>query len=441
MAVIYVDSASGSNTSPYETEAKAATSMQTALDQYSATGDEILVLDSHTESPGVNLTHTATNDSLSARIPLYRIATGGAYNPTSGADTKQINLNTSGNDYTMTLSAHYHGLFIYIDDNITSNQTGYSMEFTDCFFELATSNSQWTIYAANGDIAARFNRGQINFSHAGGGVMIIGNGLVEFNSVVFAGNAHANGLFRPQASRYTIAKFIGCDFSAIGTGTIIDSSNAADMPFCFHFINCDLDTTNITDGTFTTDQQTVIVENTDTAGGLYENAKYGFRGEVLTDTGVYYSGTDGYTDEDGSQVLSMKMSPASVVDLASPLESLPIIARIDSTGSKTFTVECVENFTTALTKREAWIEVEYLGASGEVDFSVADDREFAESSYTNLASGSGLGDWTAEPSGSRTVKLTATATVNQTGLYRVRVFVAEYESGKVLHYNPAVTVT
>ena len=63
------------------------------------------------------------------------------------------------------------------------------------------------------------------------------------------------------------------------------------------------------------------------------------------------------------------------------------------------------------------------------------------SGYTNPAAGTGLANWTGEPTGSRSVKLTATGTVNQAGLYMVKVFLGNYESGKVLHYDPLVTVT
>lgn len=440
MAIVYVDSA-GSNTSPYDTWAKAATTLQTALTAYTA-GDEIWVAHNHAETPGASVTWT---DSAAAtalqRVPIYRVNSGtNSYDPTTGADTKQLDISAGEYDLVNVGWMDYHGLYLHIGDDIFDTQSLIATTWTDCYLLLSSASAYFRFGNSSSNSQSVMKNTTID-STGGSLTFLPSGGDMKFYGCTFKGPAQSTGLFRAATNREGNYIFEGCDFSGL-TGTIIlFDLNVSAAVFDIKLINCLMPTTyTLHDSGFTHDHQSLEIYNSDDAGNLYVSRKETVRGTVNEDTGVYVSG--GFQDADGTTSLSMVMTTrAATTEPHTPLESLPILARIESTGAKTFTVECVENFTTALTKREAWIEVYYLGSATETNWSIANDREFAESSYTNLAAGTGLANWTGEPAGSRSVKLTATATVNQAGLFMVKVFLGEFESGKVLHYDPEVTVS
>lgn len=443
MATIFVDSnAAGANDGT--TEADAYTTMQGGLTSWT-TSDEIHVSKAHNEGTA-SVTLTATNATVSDRVPIYRIdfATD-AYDATTGADTKNLNISSANADITVSFSGAWHGMYLYAADNIVQTAAGRSSYYKDCKFEVDSANAYFSMGSSNSDHTIDYVSCTFDLNHTSGGYINGIGGSFNFTYCTFEGTIDANGLVRPSSTKNTYLNFTGCDFSGAtheSSAPLVDMSSASDATVIVNFIACDVVSgVAYHDSTFGTDNQFVYVHNTDNAGATYITDRYGLRGDVTTDTGVYFTGTDQYQDADGTTAMSHKMVTASNVDVASALHSLDMYARIDSTGSKTFTVEVVENFTSALTKRECWIEVMYLGGASETLWSMAEDREFVETSYTNLAAGAGLASWTGEPGGSRSAKVTATATVNQTGVFKVRLMLANYESTKVLYYNPAVTVT
>ena len=443
MAIIYVNSVGGSNTSPYDTWAKGATAKQTALTAW-ADGDEIWVAHDHTEGTAT-ITWTAVNDTNANRIPIYRVnSSTNVYSPSTGSDTKQYDASTAGADVNINISGSIHGEYFYADDNIQlAGGTDDTLNCEDCQFELATANSQLLFGSANSNNTARLKGGAVNFTHATGGYLYVNSGVVLVG-VNFPGYGQTDGVLRPQnASRPCNVNAIGCDFTNLLSSTslpLIEITGTCEQKW--NLIACAIKSgQTIHNSGFANDNQYIYVHNTDSAGNTYVTSRHGFRGDVQQDTTVYYGGTDAYVDADGSTPLSHGMTIAANVDQASPLTSLDMLARIDSTGSKTFTIEIVENFTSALTQRDCWIEVFYLGGASSTLWSLGDSgREVVATSYTNLAAGSGLTDWTGEPAGSRSEKVTATATVSKTGVYMVRLHMASYEAGKEFYYNPKVTV-
>jgi hypothetical protein len=81
-----------------------------------------------------------------------------------------------------------------------------------------------------------------------------------------------------------------------------------------------------------------------------------------------------------------------------------------------------------------WQEILYLGTSTNPLWSL--DVGKVVGGTTSLTTGTGLANWTAEPSGSRSFKLETTVTINKAGVYQIRWCVAAYESGKVVHIDP-----
>jgi hypothetical protein len=110
-------------------------------------------------------------------------------------------------------------------------------------------------------------------------------------------------------------------------------------------------------------------------------------------------------------------------------------AYLDSTGSKTFRVEALHDFTAAPNKDELWIEIRHLGTSNSCLFSVGGGRTI-DSTATWATSTEA---WTGAGGFSK-IKLEETVTVNRVGVYQVRLCLAKYEDAKTLVYCPKVEI-
>jgi len=451
MAIIYVDStAAGTDDGTSWTDALPTLQLALTDATYAWTdGDEIWVAHDHTEGTA-SVTLTATNDSIANRIPIYRVNSGtDVYSPTTGSDTKQYDLSTSGADLVLSFDGSIHGMYLSAEDTMTLSGTATSISFKDCKFAITQAALNFTLGSANSDGSNMLTNCTFHHTHTSGGYTYL-YGNIEFNACVFIGYANGNGLLgNAHSGRGSNGVFRGCDFSGLSSSTtlrIVDSSSFSDNANCqWHFIACKFKAAQViqNDG-FQNDHQCIYLHNCDLGGGdTFETARYGFRGDVQTDTTVYFGGTDAYVDADGDTPMSHQMIPASNVDIASPLTSLDMFARVDTTGSKTFTVECVEEFTAALTKRECWLEVFYLGTAAGADtlWHMDDDREIVASSYTTFTDTEDSANWTGEPGTNNTIQVTASGTIGQTGVFMCRLHLAKYESAKTFYYNPVVTVT
>ena len=88
-----------------------------------------------------------------------------------------------------------------------------------------------------------------------------------------------------------------------------------------------------------------------------------------------------------------------------------------------------------------WLELFYYDSATNTHHKLdTSTREFAKLTYTTLASGTGTGNWTSPPAGSRSVKLEVTVTVNKIGYYYGVVHLGKYEAGKVAHVDPKLEV-
>ena len=110
-------------------------------------------------------------------------------------------------------------------------------------------------------------------------------------------------------------------------------------------------------------------------------------------------------------------------------------AKVNTTGSKTFTVYGVESFTAALNEDQAWMELYYLGTSDSVEWTMIDGRSI----YSTTALASDTKAWTG--TFTRKVKFEETVTVNKVGTYAIRIFLGEYEASASLWICPEVEVT
>ena len=215
MALLYVRN-DGSNTSPYDTWAKAATTLATALNSTSA-GDTVYVADGHTESASADVSIDNNEAHTDAPVSVLCVNdVGDPEPPTALATGAHVEADVTGNfDLRFTEGAYYvygidfscgRGLFISRDAQIfeqcsfdfggdgnangimelgveAADPTGH--EFINCTFVLNNVNQEIRAFSAH----ALFR-----------GCTFFATGTVPTYALQFIGSGDV--------------EFFGCDFSA-----------------------------------------------------------------------------------------------------------------------------------------------------------------------------------------------------------------------------------
>ena len=431
MADIYVYDA-GSNTSPYDTAAKAATSLETAVSARGA-GEKILMDYRHREDLSGGVTYTPGTSSKTDACILRSVDT---------ADSDAYRLPTDHQIYMDAASSTSDIQFV--------NGSHWLIE--GCWFE---TNDDMDINTA--DIKAY----ECHFMHPTGG-----NGSDMFNSSTQAALTAIGCTLnfpRYDTSNRNIRRWLGCTFENSGDTPAINSNGLFEFQGgAAEFVGCDLSAVGNANGLFDVDSQAfgtikliqcnlpasyVMTDSSMIAGCRIEgygcavdasdiNADFVYEpgGDVLQDSAVY---ADAGFDDVIDGRFSHAMTPSSDCDRYLDLRSLFFgSVYTGGTGSKTFTVGCVHDFT-SLDQSDVGLYLYYLGTSGSPAWSLELGLEIGGAT-TALASHSA--DWTGA-AGKTKVNLTATATVNQTGWYAAQVVLRKYESGKKFWFDPVITVS
>ncbi len=434
-ATIYVDSA-GSDTSPYETCAKGAALLSTAITAWT-TSDVIFVEDNHSEAVGTSVTYSNANDSFAVPIPIYSVdCTDDSYSPAASVQIDQ----TGGGTDDMTFDGHFkiHGLNFNINDDllITASDASFFLVDGVLTFDVNTASQ---ITMGTGGTVVTMSNSTIDFSNASGGGIFFEEKDVVFHGVNFDGNPRAGGLLLTSI-RGGVFRCVGCDFLDYGSGTLVDASNASTGFFNIYFTASKLPSIiNFHDSGFETDGQFIFVSGTDADGASdgesFRQELYTFRGDVSTDEATYRD--DGLVFTEGTTNASLKLTPASNVSVAEPLCSWPTHEWINTTGSKTFTTEVRENYTTAVNDEQFWQEVYYLGTTNSAMWTLDIGQDVLAGSSLTTSSET----WTETMTGDRGAKVATTVTVNSIGLYAVRWCLAVFESGKEFYVDADPTVS
>lgn len=434
MGVIYVDSgAVGLNNGTSWTDAY--TTLQAALTAWT-TGDVIYMESAHSETVSAGLTGGGSDSERAQVLRVSSIDDSYSGKPTTA------NISTTGtNDINLDCNAAFYGVYFDSDDLVLLNSNA-SLMFVDC---VLRTDDRMAVGSSSTWVALELINTDLMFDGAGGYIQMDG-GFLYVKGGSHTKASSTNAFVVPQGSRYTEFKAIGCDMSAVAA-----SENLVNFPgagaVSLEFTRCDMPTTFDTNqGDTGSSVQSIYLYSSDDGGDDWYTEKTGFRGTVSTDTGTYLD--SGFSFE-GSQSLSVLMAPvsASVCNQGSPIEGIPIYFRYDgATGSsKTFTVELCENYTTALTDYQVWMDLYYCGTSGQNNWSIASSRNLdsitSGTSGTSLSAGTGLANWTGEPASSRSVKISVSATPQVTGIYMAIVYLAQFETAKEFFYNPEVTVS
>lgn len=347
----------GSNTSPYNSWATAATTLQAALTGEVA-GDRIFVANTHTESAAAYT--NAWDVAGTAASPCEIMCVDPANSPPTALSTGATFTTTSGGRIVFQYAnyALVQGLtFVCSGDLATLGGMYYQARFKDCILRLTATSASLGLNNNTPGLTV-FENFTIRFATGGyidgrGGMIWQGGGLE-------AGTASPSSLFQNIA---TGAEFLleGLDLSAGASSMHICNSGARYSKFVMR--NCKLPsgwTGSLVQGTVG-DGGRYEMWNCDSGDTNYRMQINTFSGTIRTETTVVRE--DGASD--GTTPISWRFdSNSSASYLVAPLESPEIVRWNETVGTPiTVSIETLVS-TTALTDSDIWLDVQYLGTSG-----------------------------------------------------------------------------
>ncbi len=362
---VYFCSNVGSNTAPYDTEAKAATSLSTIAALPWLATDTVKVSSTHAESTAgpISYTYPATPGLRILAVVFNGSGTGALHTPTA--------INTGANITNSTNSSainHVSG-YVYVHGIQWTGNNGAStnaivlnsssgegtMEFESCAFRFPGSASASSLSGGNASTGRFFSIILTNcfYSALSGGSRLISfrnapNVVIKNLSYAIDGGATVTTMF--ILTTWAQAQFIGCDFSNTTCTNIVAVSSSSLPNSFFKFIGCKLPTfTNVTTGAWTNTYGHVELIDCATNDVHYNYLKDNYMGRVEMVNSIYQDASN------GSDGLSLKMVASANVTALNPLESPPISYFNNALTAMTTTVEVVSNNVT-FTDAELWQE-------------------------------------------------------------------------------------
>jgi hypothetical protein len=373
MAVYYVDSAAGSNTSPYDTWAKAATSLIDAA-ALAAAGEDIYVASSHAETAASAKAIVFTNSTTAA--PIRVVCTDKLATPPLLANmvaTPTGSVTTTGNNaITVTGCAYIYGLIFSCGTTAASPSltTGGAIRtdivYDNCALKLAATSSPLIVFGtATTSVGCRvtLNNTTVRFASITAAIQCIS--LLDLTiknvaSFVDTGGTIPTNLFSTGSTGGGRVLLEGVDLSGMSTKMLtIAQANGLQI----HLKDCKEPASySATNGvnTPTSPSSVIFKSRTGSSGVAYNIEKYDVRGTQLTETTCVRTG--------GAQVngtgVAMKITGTSSAKFTAPFESTPLSINNTTTGASVIvTVYGYWAGASIPTNEELWLEISYLGSA------------------------------------------------------------------------------
>lgn len=406
----YFVSSGGSNTSPYDTWAKAATDLQTVLDLATSAGD-VVVIQYNGVPSGIAEVGATTTFTISAAISVVSASNdgGSSYTPTAMGTANWIGNSTTNRSIAITgaFSAYFYGITIRCAGSTAANLmptlnsgTGCDFTFEDCYFWQG--NTATTAYISIGastatiEQATSFINCTFRFGNASQGFRVQGGShLFSGCDIAAAAGTTPTNIILDQGTFGSVV-FEGCDVSNVGTSLIANQSNGHKR---VTLRQCKIPSTLMSAQTTYANrsQAEVTAYDCDTADNHYQFIYNNGIGELVVDAGVYIT-ADGAAYNTTPSRCSWKITTTSAASFRSPFIT-PWISLYNESTSLTPYVEALrKGSTTKYKESELWADWMYKDTAnttrGRMDR--ADRNGIVASTTDQAASSLSASDWTGE---------------------------------------------
>ena len=352
----------------------------------------------------------------------------------------------TNNDITFAGHGSYYGHYIKCTDDLLFSSPS-SIYLEDCVLETTQNFGLLRPFSGNNYNHCEFRNTDL-IQTTNGGVEVNGGGTLRWIGGAWTATTLINtALFSFSGNRGTTFYIEGLDFSGCPSGSEVGAATTgSDATFQVDLVNCIMPTSYVlTADTFLTDQSRITVWASDTAGDTYQTEEETIQGTVITDTDQFL--VSGFSHE-GDTSLSLAMQPGnSAMQDGEFLKGFPILFRFDGTlnTATTFTVQITEDFTVALTKKNCWMEIQYLATASETLWNMATSRDLDGADGDAGAALASGGTWNVTSGAEHSLVITTNGTTiphpQKTGIFKVIVYLSKFESTKELFYNPQVVVS
>ena len=436
MANVYVRSgAVGTGTGADWTNA--FTTLAAALTAKAA-GDSFFVSEDHAETQASAMTLTSPGTNATPCF-IYCVNHAGSVPPVSADLRTTATISTTGNSaITIAGSAYCYGIAFAAGTGANSvsanlcNGNSNAWKFDACALNLGgTSGGNIVVGSNNVGNYVEWNNTTVQFAATGSQLKIDGYWLWRNTPSAITGATLPTTLMAPANGVPGLALVEGVDLSALGSGkTLVGTANAA-VPFILK--DCKLGasvTIAATPGAFGANIVDLI--RGDSAATNYRHERYRYSGTETVETTIVRTGGA----SDGTTTIAKKIVTTANSKWVLPFEAIPIAIWNDTSGSAvTLTLYGIWGGGAVPNNDDIWIDVEYLGASGNPQGSF-----ISASKADNLATGSALTSDSSTWGGSTTAfKMAVTFTPQQKGAVYVYVKAAKASSTFYIDPKPVLS--
>lgn len=451
MATYFV-AAGGSNTAPYDTWAKAATSLQTALTAASTAGDRVIIQYDGVPSTDAELaadtTYTAAAD---VTIISARNDGGSAFTPTAMGAANWIGHSTSNRGITIAggFVISFVGVTLRIAgvsaDNLTLGGTENQVfVFKDGRIDILNTHSAVSFRvglsgSAGFNASFVFENVVIRFGEATQAIEVGGSG--EFINVTIdpAGVAQVQLFNNNSIENGGYIRLHGCDLTSV-TGDLVGNMTGGSRRF--EFYACKLATGVVPLSAQTVNNQSAVeVELLDCSAGdeHYHHAYYNALGSMVVDTGIYANDGAKY---DGTNGCSWKIITSSLASRANPFVTPWMSKHHAGTSAITPRIEILRNGSaTAYTDDEVWGQWSVKATAGASLASLYSDRVAVGGTGTAQPAGVGLAGWTGEGGTAWSGKLEPLSAITPAEIGDIAARICVGEPSVTVYVDPTIRGT
>lgn len=431
-------SSTGSNTSPYDTWAKAATDFATVITG-SSSGDRLIV--DVTNPPadiGANTTWTFV-----ANCSVIASTNSGTSTVTPTAMGTSAWLGNSTTSYSVTLAGAFQ-VYIYgltfrtagasnVAPGINSSNGGH-FELEDCLFWSGTTNGSARVFIGAGSSNVRSYTRLKNCTYRFGataqGITLAGAVDIDGGSISGAGSTPTT-LFGSSNSQDGDYHINGFDASNC-TGPLVASHTSCATTYRFEQCKIPSGVTVLATQSVT-NKSSAKVWLLDCASGDTHGlfGYYDAFGSVVSDTGIYFTA--------GAAGQSWKIVTSAACSYNTPFVTPWIRPYNTGTSAITPYLEILrDGSTTAYQDDEVWAEFMAKITSGTTLASLSTDRMAVAGTPANQAAGAGLGSWTGESGTAWSGKIDSGSSITPAEVGHIRARVAVGEPSITVYVDPQI---